>query len=141
MCLPRPPPTPSLPLSPLPPSAAPPLPPQPKAVHINSSTLDVENLRFMYLPKDRRALVHIPVSLWGEEAAPGVKGGAWLHVVNRTVPFMCPGWAVKPTIELDVRKMNVRGLLGVGGWVGWGKGVSGGVGGDHGGSAGWCGGP
>jgi hypothetical protein len=70
----------------------------------------------MYLPRDRRALVNIPVSIWGEESAPGVKGGAWLHVVNRVVPFMCEGWAVKPAIELDVRKMNVSALfLGMGG--------------------------
>lgn len=76
-------------------------------MHINSSSLAVENLRFMFLPRDRNALVPIPVSVWGEEVAPGVKGGGWLHVVNRTVPFMCPGWAVKPRIELDVRRMNV----------------------------------
>jgi hypothetical protein len=69
----------------------------------------VENLRFMYLPRERRTVVPIPVSMWGEEAAPGLKGGGWLHVVNRTVPFMCPGWAVRPTIELDVRRMNVSG--------------------------------
>ncbi|GBF95346.1 50S ribosomal protein L25 [Raphidocelis subcapitata] len=83
----------------------------PKAVHINSSTLAVENLRLMYLPRDRTALVPIPVSIWGEESAPGVRGGGWLHVVNRTVPFACPGWAVLPAIELDVRRMNANDVI------------------------------
>lgn len=89
--------------------------PQPKEVHINSASLAVENLRLMYLPRTRRALVHVPVAVWGEEAAPGVKGGGWVHVVNRTVPLLCQGWAVPPKIELDVRRMNVSGR-GLGGF-------------------------
>ncbi|KAI8475988.1 MAG: ribosomal protein L25/Gln-tRNA synthetase [Monoraphidium minutum] len=83
----------------------------PKEVHMNSSTLAVENLRLMYLPRDRRALVPVPVALWGEESAPGVKVGGWLHVVNRTVPFLCQGWAVPPKIELDVRRMNASDII------------------------------
>jgi hypothetical protein len=85
---------------------------------VNSASQVVENLRLMYMPRDRRALVRVPVALWGEESAPGVKGGGWLHVVNRAVPLMCQGWAVPPKIELDVGKMRVSwghdGSCGVG---------------------------
>lgn len=85
-------------------------------MHITAATQAVENLKFMFLPRERRARVPVPVALWGEEGAPGVKGGGWLHVVNRTVPFVCEGWAVVPRIELDVRRMQVPG--GMAGWTG-----------------------
>ncbi|KIZ05463.1 large subunit ribosomal protein L25 [Monoraphidium neglectum] len=78
---------------------------------VNSASQVVENLRLMYMPRDRRALVRVPVALWGEESAPGVKGGGWLHVVNRAVPLMCQGWAVPPKIELDVGKMRTGDLI------------------------------
>eukprot|EP00879_Flechtneria_rotunda_P030280 GHRR01032895.1.p1 GENE.GHRR01032895.1~~GHRR01032895.1.p1 ORF type:complete len:189 (+),score=56.19 GHRR01032895.1:149-715(+) len=83
----------------------------PKAVHMNSVTLDVENFRFMFCPPDRRVTVNVPVKLWNDDISPGVKSGGWLHVVNRTVPLLCLGWAIKPFIELDVRHMAVRDVL------------------------------
>jgi hypothetical protein len=80
-------------------------------VHINAATLDVENLRLMYLPRDRKTLVNVPITLWGADAAPGVKAGGWLHMANRTAPLLCEGWAVPPSIELDVRRMRAAQVV------------------------------
>jgi hypothetical protein len=48
-------------------------------VHVNSRNMQLENIEFMFCPKDRLVTVEVPVVLWNEEAAVGVRKGAWLH--------------------------------------------------------------
>ncbi|WIA44499.1 hypothetical protein OEZ86_007240 [Tetradesmus obliquus] len=83
----------------------------PKEVHMNAVSLDVENFRLMFCPPDRLVTVETPVKIWNADIAPGVKAGGWLHVVNRTVPLLCEGWAVRPYLELDVRNMRVKDVV------------------------------
>ncbi|KAF6251443.1 hypothetical protein COO60DRAFT_1628939 [Scenedesmus sp. NREL 46B-D3] len=83
----------------------------PKEVHMNSVSLAVENFRFLFCPPDRLVTVQTPVKIWNADIAPGVKAGGWLHVVNRTMPLLCEGWAVQPHIELDVRHMRVKDVV------------------------------
>jgi len=83
----------------------------PKYVHIHSVTQEVENFNFLFCPQQRLVKVNIPVKLWNNDVSPGVKGGGWLHVVNRTVPVSAKGWAVKPYFELDMRNMRVKDVL------------------------------
>eukprot|EP00775_Hariotina_reticulata_P009494 gene9494-9657_t len=78
---------------------------------MNSVSLEVENLRFMFCPPDRRVTVNIPVKLWNDDISPGVKSGGWLHVVNRTVPVSCIGSAIQPVLELDMRHMRIKDVL------------------------------
>jgi large subunit ribosomal protein L25 len=80
-------------------------------VHMTSTTLAVENFNFMFCPPDRLVKVEVPVKLWNNDVSPGVKAGGWLHVVNRTVPVLARGWAVKPYFELDMIKMRVKDVL------------------------------
>ncbi|KAF8060298.1 rplY [Scenedesmus sp. PABB004] len=82
-----------------------------KAVHVNSVTLGVENVRFLFCPRDRTVTVDVPVRIWNADVAPGVKAGGWLHVVNRTVPLRAPGGAVPRGIELDMRGMRLKDVL------------------------------
>jgi hypothetical protein len=73
-----------------PPAGCPSLPPlstlprvpltlQPRQVHVNSRSMQLENIEFMFCPKDRIVTVSVPVVLWNEEASVGVRKGAWLH--------------------------------------------------------------
>lgn len=83
----------------------------PKEVHMNAVSLAVENFRLMFCPPDRLVTVETPVKIWNADIAPGVKAGGWLHVVNRKVPLLCEGWAVRPYLELDVRNMRVKDVV------------------------------
>jgi large subunit ribosomal protein L25 len=83
----------------------------PKLVHVHSVTQQVENFNFMFCPQDRLVRVNIPVKLWNNDVSPGVKGGGWLHVVNRTIPVLAKGWAVKPYFELDMKHMKAKDVL------------------------------
>jgi hypothetical protein len=59
---------------------------QPRQVHINSRSMALENIEFMFCPRDRTVEVPVPVTLWNEEAAVGVRKGAWLHRMRRVLP-------------------------------------------------------
>jgi large subunit ribosomal protein L25 len=78
---------------------------------MHSVTQEVENFDFMFCPRDRTVKVNVPVKLWNDDISPGVKGGGWLHVVNRTVPILALGSAVQPFFELDMRNMRVKDVL------------------------------
>jgi hypothetical protein len=83
----------------------------PKEVHLNSVSLAVENLKLLFCPRDRRVRVNIPVKLWNDDVSPGVRSGGWLHVVNRSVPVLARGDAVRPRVTLDVRHMRTKDVL------------------------------
>jgi hypothetical protein len=87
---------------------------QPTEVHVNAVTLEVENLALLWCPWERAVTAPVPVVLWGGEAAPGVKAGGWLHLVERAVEVACRGKDVPPVIELDCKGLKVC----VGGWGG-----------------------
>lgn len=84
----------------------------PKQVHVNAVTQQVENIRLMFCPRDRRSVrIHVPVQLRGADVAPGAKAGGWLHTVHRTVPLRAAGWAIPPIIHLDVSHMQLKDYL------------------------------
>mmetsp|Transcript_13635 Transcript_13635/g.29241 ORF Transcript_13635/g.29241 Transcript_13635/m.29241 type:complete len:305 (+) Transcript_13635:77-991(+) len=80
---------------------------KPTEVHCRATNLAVENLSFMYCPRDHIVDVHVPIKLINDDVAPGVKKGGWMHLTKRIVRYRCLGHAIPSFIELDVRGLQL----------------------------------
>ncbi len=52
--------------------------PQPQAVRRNAATLKVENVEFLFCPRERHVRVNVPIKLTNTDASVGVRKGGWL---------------------------------------------------------------
>ncbi|KAL6758182.1 ribosomal protein L25, beta domain-containing protein [Haematococcus lacustris] len=51
--------------------------------------------------------VNVPVRLVNDDIAPGLKRGAWLHILKRTVTYQALGNCIPPFITVDVKHLDV----------------------------------
>ncbi|KAF3786994.1 50S ribosomal protein L25 [Nymphaea thermarum] len=79
----------------------------PRRMHLHSGTDEVLNVTFMRAPSGAKFKVNVPLLYRGEDACPGLRKGAYLNTIRRTVPFLCPADIVPPYIDVDLSELDV----------------------------------
>ncbi|KAJ9511893.1 hypothetical protein QJQ45_004517 [Haematococcus lacustris] len=80
---------------------------KPQMVHVTANMNQIENVDFVYCPQHRVIKVNVPVRLVNDDIAPGLKRGAWLHILKRTVTYQALGNCIPPFITVDVKHLDV----------------------------------
>ncbi|PIA52329.1 hypothetical protein AQUCO_01000294v1 [Aquilegia coerulea] len=78
----------------------------PIKVHRDSEG-NILNLVLVWANEGTEVRVDIPVEFKGEEVAPGVKKGGYLHKVRPSLRYECPAELIPPKIEVDVSKLDI----------------------------------
>ncbi|KAL6185560.1 hypothetical protein ACLB2K_041692 [Fragaria x ananassa] len=79
----------------------------PRLLQLHSSTDAPLNVTFIRAPSDALLKVEIPLVFIGDDISPGLKKGAYLNTINRTVKFLCPADVIPPYIEVDLSELDV----------------------------------
>ncbi len=72
-------------------------------MHVTADTDAIENVTLVHCPPERVVRVDVPVKVYGEEVCPGIKAGARINWIKRTVPCVVPGSSIPTSFEIDVR--------------------------------------
>ncbi|GAX81279.1 hypothetical protein CEUSTIGMA_g8711.t1 [Chlamydomonas eustigma] len=80
---------------------------KPQRVLCNAASLKIENLEFLYCPKNRAVQVKVPIRIINEDASLGLKKGAWVQTLKRQVLYECQGTSIPPWVEIDAKSMDV----------------------------------
>lgn len=51
--------------------------------------------------------VNIPIVYRGEDISPGLRKGAYLNTIKRTVKYLCPADVIPPFIDVDLSELDV----------------------------------
>nr|VDC98957.1 unnamed protein product [Brassica oleracea] len=76
-------------------------------IHLHSGTDAPLNVTFIRAPPGTLLKVDIPLVFIGDDVSPGLKKGASLNTIKRTVKFLCPAEIVPPYIEVDLSLLDV----------------------------------
>ncbi|KAL9679205.1 hypothetical protein QQ045_017061 [Rhodiola kirilowii] len=79
----------------------------PRLLHLHSGTDAVLNVTFIRAPSTALLKVNVPLNFIGEDVSPGLKKGAYLNIIKRTVMFLCPADIIPPYIEVDLSELDV----------------------------------
>ncbi|CAK9141954.1 unnamed protein product [Ilex paraguariensis] len=79
----------------------------PRMLHLHAGTDRVLNVTFMRAPSSALLKVEIPLVFRGEDVSPGLKKGAYLNIIKRTVKYLCPADVVPPYIDVDLSELDV----------------------------------
>ncbi|KAF7819249.1 Ribosomal protein [Senna tora] len=79
----------------------------PRLLHLHASTDAPLNVTFIRAPSDALLKVDVPLVFRGEDVSPGLKKGASLNTIKRTVKYLCPADIVPPYIDVDLSELDV----------------------------------
>jgi large subunit ribosomal protein L25 len=79
----------------------------PRQIHLHAPTERVLTVTFIRAPSHALLKVEVPLVFIGEDVSPGLKKGAYLNVMKRTVKYLCPADVIPPYIEVDLSNMDV----------------------------------
>ncbi|XP_027181557.1 uncharacterized protein LOC113779957 [Coffea eugenioides] len=86
----------------------------PRLLHLHSGTDAVLNVTFIRAPSSALLKVDVPLVFRGEDVCPGLKQGAYLNIIKRTVKYLCPPDVIPPYIDLDLSELEVGQKLSMG---------------------------
>ncbi|GAB2296767.1 hypothetical protein Dimus_030873 [Dionaea muscipula] len=78
----------------------------PRWIHLHAGTDAVLNVTFIRAPSDALLKVEVPLVFRGEDVSPGLKKGAYLNTIKRTVKFLCPADIIPPFIDVDLSELD-----------------------------------
>ncbi|CAD5328833.1 putative ribosomal protein L25 [Arabidopsis thaliana] len=76
-------------------------------IHLHSGTDAPLNVTFIRAPPGALLKVDIPLVFIGDDVSPGLKKGASLNTIKRTVKFLCPAEIIPPYIEVDLSQLDI----------------------------------
>ncbi|XP_050911517.1 uncharacterized protein LOC127126608 [Lathyrus oleraceus] len=79
----------------------------PRSIHLKAGTDAPLNVTFIRAPSDALLKVDIPIVFIGDDISPGLKKGASLNTIKRTVKYLCPADIIPPYIEVDLSELDV----------------------------------
>ncbi|WOL13545.1 hypothetical protein Cni_G22315 [Canna indica] len=79
----------------------------PRKLHLHSGTDAPLNVTFLRAPSSALLKVDVPLVFRGEDASPGLKKGAYLNTIKRTVKYLCPADIIPPYIDVDLSELDV----------------------------------
>ncbi|KAL2320506.1 hypothetical protein Fmac_029475 [Flemingia macrophylla] len=79
----------------------------PRKVHLKAGTDAPLNVTFIRAPSHALLKVDVPLVFRGEDVSPGLKKGAALNTINRTVKYLCPADIIPPYIDVDLSELDV----------------------------------
>lgn len=78
----------------------------PRLLHLHPSTNAVLNITFIRAPSSAWLKVDVPLLFRGDDVSPGLKKGASLNIIKRTVKFLCPADIIPPYIDVDLSELD-----------------------------------
>lgn len=78
----------------------------PRIIHLHAGTDVVLNVTFLRAPSHALLKVDVPLVFRGDDVSPGLKKGAYLNIINRTVKFLCPADVIPPYIDVDLSELD-----------------------------------
>ncbi|XP_057961922.1 uncharacterized protein LOC131153554 [Malania oleifera] len=79
----------------------------PRGLHQHAGTDAVLNVTFIRAPSHALLKVDVPLVFRGEDVSPGLKKGAYLNIIKRTVKYLCPADVIPPYIDVDLSELDV----------------------------------
>lgn len=79
----------------------------PRQIHLQAGTDAILNVTFIRAPSHAVLKVDVPLVFIGDDVSPGLKKGAYLNIIKRTVKFYCPSDIIPPFIEVDLSELDV----------------------------------
>ncbi|RWR76386.1 Ribosomal protein L25 [Cinnamomum micranthum f. kanehirae] len=79
----------------------------PRKLHLHSGTDAVLNVTFLRAPSHACLKVDVPLAFRGDDVCPGLRKGAYLNTIKRTVKYLCPADIVPPYIDVDLSELDV----------------------------------
>lgn len=79
----------------------------PRKLHLHAGTDEVLNVTFIRAPSSALLKVDVPLVFRGEDICPGLRKGAYLNTIKRTVKYLCPADIVPPYIDVDLSELDV----------------------------------
>lgn len=78
----------------------------PRKLHLHPATDAVLNVTFIRAPSSALLKIDIPLVFRGEDVSPGLRKGAYLNIVKRTVKYLCPADIIPPYIDVDLSELD-----------------------------------
>ncbi|KAG2690003.1 hypothetical protein I3843_09G163800 [Carya illinoinensis] len=79
----------------------------PRRLHLHAATDAPLNVTFIRAPSHAFLKVDVPLVFRGEDVSPGLRKGAYLNTIKRTVKYLCPADVIPPYIDVDLSEMDV----------------------------------
>uniref|UniRef100_A0A5B7BJK3 Uncharacterized protein n=1 Tax=Davidia involucrata TaxID=16924 RepID=A0A5B7BJK3_DAVIN len=79
----------------------------PRMLHLHAGTDAVLNVTFIRAPSHALLKVEVPLVFRGDDVSPGLKKGAYLNIIKRTVKNFCPADVIPPYIDVDLSELDV----------------------------------
>ncbi|KAH1194411.1 50S ribosomal protein L25 [Glycine max] len=76
-------------------------------IHLKAGTDAPLNVTFIRAPSNALLKVDVPLVFRGEDVSPGLKKGASLNTIKRTVKYLCPADIIPPYIDVDLSELDV----------------------------------
>ena len=81
---------------------------QVQQVRCNAATQRIQNVDFIFCPRERKVKVRVPVRVLNGDISAGVRKGGWIHIRKRTVQVECLGADIPASIEVNVKALDVN---------------------------------
>ncbi|OVA16933.1 Ribosomal protein L25 [Macleaya cordata] len=79
----------------------------PRKLHLHAGTDAILNVTFLRAPSHALLKVEVPLVYRGDDVSPGLRKGAYLNTIRRTVNYLCPADIVPPYIDVDLSELDV----------------------------------
>ncbi|XP_027349293.1 uncharacterized protein LOC113860927 [Abrus precatorius] len=79
----------------------------PRKIHLKAGSDAPLNVTFIRAPSHALLKVDVPLVYRGEDVSPGLKKGASLNTIKRTVKYLCPADIIPPYIDVDLSELDV----------------------------------
>lgn len=79
----------------------------PRKLHLHAGTDAFLNVTFLRAPSSALLKVEVPIEFRGEDICPGLRKGAYLNTIKRTVKYLCPADIIPPYIDVDLSELDV----------------------------------
>ncbi|CAO2837689.1 unnamed protein product [Amaranthus hypochondriacus] len=78
----------------------------PRKLHMHAATEAILNVTFIRAPSDALLKVDVPLVFRGEDVSPGLRKGAYLNIIRKTVRYLCPADIIPPYIDVDLSELD-----------------------------------
>ncbi|XP_044485726.1 50S ribosomal protein L25 [Mangifera indica] len=83
----------------------------PRKIHLHAGTDAPLNVTFLRAPSNALLKIDVPLAYRGDDVSPGLRKGAYLNIIKRTVKFLCPADIIPPYIDVDLSELDVEQKL------------------------------
>ncbi|KAK1274662.1 hypothetical protein QJS04_geneDACA011171 [Acorus gramineus] len=80
----------------------------PRKLHLEAGTEALLNVTFLRAPSHALLKVDVPLVFRGDDVSPGLRKGACLNTIKRTVKCLCPADIVPPYIDVDLSELDIN---------------------------------